>query len=475
VLFLLPHQHKLFIKYHYLSKNKDPMNLLESTSNIDLNLVGDEMYQFISELFPICRSITGSGVRETLERVQKFIPVEVRSVATGTPVFDWNIPREWNIKDAYIKNSKGERIVDFQKSNLHVVNYSVPVREKMSLSELKEHLYSMPEHPDWIPYRTSYYNDIWGFCLTDNQLQQLPEDEYEVCIDSDLSAGHLNYGELELKGESDDEVVFFCHICHPSLCNDNLTGIAVATFLARYLLGVNRRYTYRFIFAPATIGSITWLAQNKNNTRKIKHGLVLSNLGDAGHVRYKKSRQENADIDKIVNYVLQELGDKLDIIDFSPYGYDERQFCSPGFNLPVGRFTRSPNGGYPQYHTSADNLDFVKSEYISDSFHKLLNVVNVIEKNANFVNLNPFCEPQLGRRGIYHAMGGLQGIQELQHALLWILNLSDGSNSLLDICQKSKISFDMIHKAAVLLQEKNLIDNAPAPKAAQRDLEEISI
>ena len=268
-------------------------------------------------------------------------------------------------------------------------------------------------------------------------------------------------------------MLFFCHICHPSLCNDNLTGIAVATYLAQYLAGVDRRYSYRFIFAPATIGSISWLAENQANTGKIKHGLVLSNLGDSGHLCYKKSRQENADIDNIVQHVLQESGDRYELYDFSPYGYDERQFCSPGFNLPVGRFTRSPNSGYPQYHTSADNLDFIKSDYISDSFQKLLNVVAVIEKNSTFVNKNPYCEPQLGRRGIYHAMGGLQGIQELQHALLWVLNLSDASHSLLDISQKSKISFDMIHKATLLLLEKSLIENVSDKKITKAFAEEI--
>jgi len=437
------------------------MHTKDNHTEINLANLGDEMYRLISDLYPICRSITGDGVRETLAHLQRIIPVVVHGVQTGTAVFDWTVPKEWNIRDAYVKNSKGERVIDFQKSNLNVLNYSTPVQGVFSLAELREHLFSMPEYPEWIPYRTSYYNERWGFCLTDRQLQQMQEDEYEVCIDADLSDGQLNYGEYFIPGESDDEVLFFTHICHPSLCNDNLSGIAVASFLARHLALSPRRLSYRIIFAPATIGSITWLAQNQAGAANIKYGLVLANLADDGHVHYKKSRRENAEIDNIVQHVLRESKDDFEVIDFSPYGYDERQFCSPGFNLPVGRFTRSPNGGYPEYHTSADNLDFIEKEKLVDSLSTLFRIIQVIENNVSYVNNNPFCEPQLGRRGIYHALGGMQGIGELQHAMLWILNLSDGTKSLLEIAQKSEMPFAVLLQAAELLHENALITKTP--------------
>ena len=427
----------------------------DTKNNLDQNNIGQEMYQLISDLYPICRSITGSGFRETLSIINKYIPIDVYEVPSGTEVFDWTVPKEWNIKDAYIK-LKGERIVDFQKSNLHVVNYSVPVNKMMSFEELKPHLFSLPDYPDRIPYRTSYYKESWGFCLSHQQLLTLQDGEYEVCIDSTLEEGHLTYGEYYLQGESADEVLISCHACHPSLCNDNLSGIALATFIAKHL-SRTPRYSYRFLFIPGTIGSITWLALNDSQTYKIKHGLVLTGVGDPGDSTYKKSRRGNAEIDRAVTHVLKHSGKDHKIIDFFPFGYDERQFCSPGFNLPVGCFMRSSHGQYSEYHTSADSLDFVQPQYLADSFSKCLSALNILENNKTYLNQNPKCEPRLGKRGLYRMIGGQAEEQVNELALLWVLNLSDGDHTLLDIADRSDFDFTAIKKAADALLEHCLL------------------
>jgi aminopeptidase-like protein len=292
------------------------MNITDLKASLDLNAIGREMYQLITELYPICRSITGDGFRESLRIIKQYIPLDVHEVPTGTQVFDWTVPREWNIRDAYIKNSRGERVVDFKNSNIHIVNYIVPVKKKVYFAELKEHVFTLPERPDWIPYRTSYYNENWGFCLSHRQLLELTEDEYEVCIESSLEPGYLTYGEYYLPGESSDEVLLSCHSCHPSLCNDNLSGMALAALLARGIRSLSLRYSYRFLFIPGTIGSITWLCQNEHQVSKIKHGLVLANLGDSGRSTYKKSRRGDAEIDRAVAHVLRHSGEDYEILDF---------------------------------------------------------------------------------------------------------------------------------------------------------------
>ena len=425
--------------------------------NINVNEVSKDIYELTTELYPICRSITGDGVRKTLNIIEKHIPLTINEVKSGTKVFDWTVPKEWNIRDAYIKNSQGEKIVDFQKCNLHVVNYSIPTHQKISLEELKQHLFTLPDRPEWVPYRTSYYKENWGFCLSYNQFLQLQEDEYEVYIDSSLEDGHLTYGEYYISGEQTDEILITCHTCHPSLANDNLAGISLVTFLAKYLSQFPLTYSYRFLFIPGTIGSITWLALNEANVDKIKHGLVVTCIGDSGKSHYKKSRRGNAEIDKAVIHVLKEFGSEHEILEFSPYGYDERQFCSPGFNLPVGCFMRSPHGTYPQYHTSADNLDLVRPEYIADSLAKFLSVLQILEHNKKYINQNPKCEPQLGKRGLYSAIGGLTDTKKTEMAMLWVLNMSDGENSLLDISEKSGLEFDLIKNTAATLLEFDLL------------------
>jgi len=426
---------------------------------INLSDVGQEMYRLISELYPICRSITGNGVRETLNIINRYIPLQVHEVSTETRVFDWIVPKEWNIRDAYVKNANGERVIDFSKSNLHVVNYSVPVRTRLSWVELKERLHTLPDHPDWIPYRTSYYEENWGFCLSYRQFLELEgqDQEYEVCIDSSLEEGHLTYGEWYLEGESTDEVLLSCHVCHPSLCNDNLSGVALTTFLAQYLSRVSLRYSYRFLFIPGTIGSITWLCLNEERVSRIKHGLVVACVGDPGRCTYKRSRRGNAEIDQAVAHVLKHSGRDYEIEDFFPYGYDERQYCSPGFNLPVGCLMRTPHGRYPEYHTSADNLDLVQPEYLTDSFSKYLAVLNVLENNKRYLNKNPKCEPQLGKRGLYGALGGRTDAKVDHLAMLWVLNLADGQHTLLDIADRSELEFDSVRRAADALLEHDLL------------------
>jgi len=415
------------------------------------------MYRLISGLYPICRSITGDGVRETLSRLAKELPLEIHEVPSGTQVFDWTVPDEWNIRDAYIKDGAGERILDFQRSNLHVVNYSTPVHERRPLAELLPHLHSLPAHPEWIPYRTSYYKKAWGFCLSHRQLQHLQEQEYEICIDSTLAPGFLTYGELLLPGEAEREVLLSAHVCHPSLANDNLSGIALLAYLAMQLSQMPHRYSYRFLFAPGTIGSITWLARNEDLLPRIAHGLVLSCVGDHGGPTFKRSRRGNAEIDLAVEHVLPLRYSEPDIRDFSPYGYDERQFCSPGFNLPVGLFERSAYGEFPQYHTSADDLDLVSPEALQSSYETIVTILDVLERNRVLVNTNPKCEPQLGKRGLYDAIGGDNERATLQLALLWVLNQSDGTMSLLDIARKAGLPFEMIARSASLLLEAGLL------------------
>jgi aminopeptidase-like protein len=410
---------------------------------------GQELHALIAELYPICRSITGDGLRETLRLIQHRVPLEITEVPTGTTVLDWTVPKEWNIRDAWIANSRGERVVDFRESNLHVVNYSSPVRARMTLAELRPRLHAIPDRPDWIPYRTSYYDASWGFCLSQRALDALPDDVYDVCIDSSLEAGHLTYGEYLIEGAGEEEVLFSCHCCHPSLANDNLSGIAVAVQLAQELTerAKELRYSYRFLFIPGTIGSITWLARNRDAVGRIRHGLVLSCLGDPGPMTYKRSRRGNALIDRAVAHVLGASGDAHEISDFVPYGYDERQYCSPGFNLPVGCLTRTPDGRYPEYHTSADDLSLVRPESLAHSLATCSQVLDILENEATYVNLSPCGEPQLGRRGLYRKSGG-ESLPEYEMALLWVLNFSDGTHSLLDIAERSRLRFAHVSRAA---------------------------
>lgn len=417
---------------------------------------GAAMHELIRELHPLCRSITGDGVRETLKILARWIPVQIHEVASGTRVLDWVVPREWNLREAWIKGPRGETVVDFRDSNLHVVGYSVPIRARLTLAELRPHLHAIPEHPDWIPFRSSFYRETWGFCLTQRQLDALAEGTYEVCIDATLADGSLSYGEALLPGASSEEILLCAHVCHPSLANDNLSGLALLALVGRYLAAMPRRWSYRFLFAPVTIGAITWLARNEATLARIRDGLVVTLVGDAGHPTYKQSRRGDARIDRAFAHVLRHAGPHA-IEAFSPYGYDERQFCSPGFDLPVGCLMRTPHGRFPEYHTSADDLDFVKPAPLADSLARLLEALRVLEGDGRYRNLSPKGEPQLGRRGLYRALAdrGADGGREM--ALLWVLNLSDGSHSLLEIAERSGCRFDAIREAASLLVEHELL------------------
>ena len=426
-------------------------------NGLDRAAAGREMHELAAELYPICRSITGAGLRATLDALGRRLPLERHRVASGARAFDWTIPPEWNIREAWIRDPHGEKVVDFAHHNLHVVNYSVPIHARMSLDALRAHLHTLPDRPHWIPYRTSYYEPTWGFCLEHARAERLVPGEYEVKIDATLADGHLDWAELALPGESRDEVLISCHACHPSLANDNLSSLAVATSLANLLRRVRRRYTYRFLFIPGTIGAIAWLAANEDRVSAVRHGLVLACLGDPGPFTWKRSRGGDREIDRVVEFVLRGSGRKWEARAFTPYGYDERQYNSPGFDLPVGRLTRTPNGEYPEYHTSADDLSLIRPDALADSLDMLLRVVEVIEGDRVYQNTQPKCEPQLGRRGLYGALGGLPDPGARQLAMLWVLNLSDGRHSLLDIAERAELPFDLVRETAALLEAHQLL------------------
>ncbi|MDF3156513.1 DUF4910 domain-containing protein [Mesorhizobium sp. XAP10] len=418
--------------------------------------VGQEIYALAERLFPICRSITGDGVRRTLDILSGHIDLERHEVPTGTQVLDWTVPREWNIRSASITGPDGQTVVDFADSNLHIVNYSVPFTGILPLNELKAHIHTLPEQPQVIPYRTCYYAPTWGFCMAYDRVAKMPDGLYRVEIDAELKDGSLTYGEYLHCGRTEREFLLSAHICHPSLANDNCSGLALLATLAKSLKARKTRYSYRFLFAPGTIGSITWLTRNEDRTHLIDHGLVLSCVGDAGSPAYKRSRRGEAFIDRAMAHVLRrEAGAKL--MDFSPFGYDERQYCSPGFNLPVGMFQRSVHGTFPEYHTSADNLDFIKPEYLEDSFRILTDVIDIVEDDWTPLSLCPKGEPQLGRRGLYPALGGQASSGATSMSLLWVLNLADGQHSLLSMAERSGLPFRELAAAARLLSDHGLL------------------
>jgi aminopeptidase-like protein len=430
---------------------------------IDSDGFGADIYALAAELFPICRSITGDGVRSTIDVLSRYLPIERHELPTGTQVLDWEVPMEWSITDAYIANAQGERLIDFRRCNLHVLGYSTPVRERMPISELKQHVFTLPDQPDLIPYRTSYYKETWGFCMSHRQLEALETagGEYEVVIESRLAPGVLAWGEYLHAGDSADEVLISTHICHPSLANDNCSGLALLAVLGRELRRRRTRLSYRLLFLPVTIGSIAWLATNKANLARIRHGLVISNIGDGGGPTYKRSRRGDALIDRAMVHVLRRSGAPFNLLDFFPYGYDERQYCSPGFDLPVGLFQRSQFATFPEYHTSADNLDFIRPEHLAASFRWIVQALDVIENDRKLVNLFPEGEPQLGRRGLYAAIGGTKDAWNRNMAMLWTLNLSDGRHSLLDIAERADLPFTVIAAVAAVLERQGLLEPAP--------------
>jgi aminopeptidase-like protein len=418
---------------------------------------GVAAYELARRLFPLCRSLTGSGVRATFDLIEEQIPIRRTEIPSGTRLFDWIVPDEWNIRDAYIATPDGTRVVDFRRSPLHVVSYSEPVRTRLPLQQLRERLHTLPEQPDLVPYRTSYYERTWGFCLSHRQLLSLEPGEYDVVIDSSLEPGHLSYAEHLIEGEGDGEVLISTYVCHPSLANDNLSGIVVATMLARELMGRRLRHSYRFLFAPGTIGPLAWLHQNRAELGRVVGGLTLACIGDGGCLTYKRSRRRDAEIDQAVETVLRDTGEEHRVLPWEPWGGDERQYGSPGFDLPVGSLTRTPHGEFEGYHTSADDLDRIGPESLSGAIDACVAVVDALETNRRCTNLSPYGEPQLGRRGLYRSAGGAVATPDDERALLWVLNQSDGRSSLLEIAARSGLSYAVVERAAERLERAGLL------------------
>jgi aminopeptidase-like protein len=423
---------------------------------------GAEALELMRTLYPLCRSLTGDGVRATFDEIERHIPLRRTEVASGSEIFDWIVPDEWNIRDAYVATPDGTRVIDFRRSTLHVVGYSEPIHERMPLSRLRERLHTLPDRPGVIPYRTSYYHRTWGFCLSHADLLALEDGEYEVMIDSTLAPGHLTFAELELEGELKDEVLLSTYVCHPALAHDNLSGIAVAALLGKALSRRRLRHTFRILFAPGTIGPLCWLHANRDRLDRVAHGIAISCIGDDGDFTYKRTRRGSAAVDRAVALVLRDAGKPHRMLEWEPWGGDERQFNSPGFNLPVGTLQRTPHAEYDGYHTSADSLERMSADGMADAVRTLLAVVDVLDTDRTMVNRSPYGEPQLGRRGLYRTSGGAVATPHDERALLWVLNLSDGATSLVDIAAASGLAYPVIRRAAERLEQVELL--APAPR-----------
>lgn len=409
--------------------------------------IEQELEQYFDRLWPICRSLTGPGVRETLDLLSELVPMERHRVASGTEVFDWTVPQEWSIRDAYILTPEGEKIADFKTNNLHVWSYAEPVEKELSYEALLPHLRTLPNQPEAIPYVTSYYKRTWGFCLDHHTFQRLPkEGSYKVVIDSTLENGHLDYGEAVLQGASDREVLFSTYICHPSMANNELSGPLAQAFLYRLIAGMpERKYTYRFVFAPETIGIIAYLQRVGEHLRMhLDAGYVLTCCGDRGTLTYKQSKKPNSLADRVATHVLKYSDKAHRIIPFAVGGSDERQYCSPGFNLPVGSLMRTPYQQYAEYHTSLDNKAFISFEHLADTVSTYFDFVRVLELNDHYANRQPFGEPQLGKRGLYPSSVNPDDNREDLHNLLHLLSFADGTRDLIEIAelrQRSALHF----------------------------------
>jgi aminopeptidase-like protein len=416
--------------------------------------VGEELLTLMGELFPIPRSLTGDGVRQTLGVLGREIPLEIVETPSGTPVFDWTVPREWNLRGAWIEAPDGTRVVDTADSPLHVLGYSIPVDAVVGLGELRDHVFTHADDPDLIPYRTSYWTEQWGFCMTRRQLESLEEGSYRVVVDATLEDGSLTSGEVNLRGATDAEFLLTTHVCHPALANDNLSGVVLLWALAKTLATQKLTHTFRLLWSPGTLGPLCWLARNLETLDRVEHGLVVSCAGDSGPLRYKRSRRGDAQIDRASGYVVAR--DPANIVaDWQPTGGDERQFCSPGFDLPVGTLSRTPHGLFPEYHSSADNMSLVTADALSGAFTTALTIVDLLETNASYRNLSPYGEPQLGKRGLYQSVP--DGTNP-ELAYLWVLNLSDETNDLLAIAERSGLPFETIRAAAETLEHHDLLE-----------------
>lgn len=420
---------------------------------------GSRIYELMDEVFGFCRSITGQGVRDTFSVMSNIVPgLEVREVPSGESAFDWMVPLEWNVREAFIEDPSGRRIVDFADSPLHVVSYSTPIERSMSLEELSEHLHSSPTQPDAVPYRTSYYTPNWGFCLSETTRRSMVPGDYRVVMGTTLEPGVLNYGEAFYPGRSEDEILITAHICHPAQANDNLSGVAIASRVAATVAKADTKYSYRFLWIPGGIGSLVWLSRNQENAHRIAHGMTLACLGDEAGFTYKSTFGGEASIDLAARAI---LGDHGSYAGFEPYGFDERNFTSPAFRLDVGSLTRSPHGGYPEYHTSLDNMSLMSRERLADSTRTILEIFDRLETGTRYLSSNPQGEPQLGKRGLYGSLGGLKERPETEMAMLWLLTMSDGHYSDLDIGQRSGLSEKTIQTAAEALVDADLLNPVP--------------
>lgn len=421
---------------------------------------GEDMYELMKRLFPICRSITGEGVRETLRILKETIPLDIIEVPTGTKVLDWEIPQEWNVKDAYVMNGKGERIIDFRENNLHLVSYSRPVNKTVSLEYLQNHLFSLEDQPSVIPYVTSYYNDYWGFCMSHEQRETLKDEEYKVVIDSELKDGSLTYGELIIPGRSRKEIFLSTYICHPSMANNELSGPVLTTFLAKWLLERKRRYTYRIVFVPETIGSITYLSKHMDEMKeKIIAGYNITCAGDEREYSYLPSRYGNTLADKAALNILKT--NQMDFVKYSflERGSDERQYCSPGIDLPVASIMRTKYGEYPEYHTSDDNLNLVTAHGLQGSYNIYQQCLQAIEQNEVY-KVKCLGEPQLGKRGLRSTLSTKESGKAVRDMMNFIA-YADGENDLIDISNRIHVPLENLYPIIEKLTENDLLIKMP--------------
>ena len=406
---------------------------------------GKTMYTLADRMFPICRSITGNGFRESLEMLREAVPeIKVYEVPTGTKAFDWTVPKEWNISGGGIYRLNGDKVIDFKDSNLHIVGYSLPIDKVVSREELMEHIYTMPDQPDWIPYVTSYYKERWGFCMSENQKKTLTDEEYHVVIDSTLEAGSLTYGELIVPGQTEDEILFTSYLCHPSMANDDLSGPVVLTELMKYVLQMkDRRYTYRFVINPETIGAITYISKNLDALQKnVKAGFVLSCVGDDRTYSYLATKYGDTLTDRVMQNVLKFHFPEYKKYSFLDRGSDERQYGSAGVNLPVCGFSRSLYTRYPEYHTSADNMDLISPEGLQGAYDVMVKVIRALENNYYYA-MTCQCEPQLGKRGLYPTIS-YRGSHDSVNVIRDFTAYADGSHDLIDISNIINVPIDVL-------------------------------
>ncbi|HCF03067.1 DUF4910 domain-containing protein [Flavobacterium sp.] len=420
-----------------------------------------EIEKYFDRLWPICRSLTGNGNRQSFKILKEIVDIKIKEIPSGTKCFDWTVPPEWNIRKAFIKDSKGNTIIDFENNNLHILGYSEPVSLKLDFDLLKEHIYTLPEQPDLIPYLTSYYQKRWGFCMSHNQFCTLDKNEiYTVLIDSELNdEGSMTIGEAFIKGKSEKEILFSTYICHPSLANNELSGPLVTAFIYKHLKQKKKlKYSYRFAFVPETIGSICLLSEKGDHFKEnLQAGFVITCIGDKGDYTYKRSRIGNALPDRAAELILEQTENNFNLVEFFPSGSDERQYCSPGFNLPVGSLMKTMYGKYPEYHTSADDKDFISFEVMEASVYKYLDIIELIEHNEKYINLLPNCEPQLGKRGLYPTLGSQKITDNFVDGMMWILNLADGEHDLIDISKRSQIKVQDLYPIIDKLLEKKIL------------------